>query len=83
MTGETLRDLIKPLIGKPGTIHLIVRRIGPIGFAVTESNLLTGIEVSSDGMVRVERENGWTVLDPGEVVAISWNGQQDPTGQFL
>ena len=84
MTGETLRDLIKPLIGKPGSVHLIVKRIGPIGFAATESNLLTGVEVSSDGMVRVERETGWTVLDPREIVAVSWNGQpEDSTGQFL
>jgi len=84
VTGETLRDLIKPLIGKPGSVHLIVKRIGPIGFAATESNLLTGVEVSSDGMVRVERETGWTVLDPREIVAVSWNGQpEDSTGQFL
>ncbi len=84
MTGETLSDLLKPLIGRPGSIHLIIKRIGPVGFSATETNKLTGVVVSSDGLVRVERETGWTVVDPREIVAVSWSGQPEgSTGQFL
>ena len=84
MTGETVCDLLKPLIGKSGSIFMVVSRIGQIGFAVNGNNKLTGVEVRPDGLVRLERETGWTVIDPGEVIAVGWNGDADQsTGQFL
>jgi len=70
MTGETIRDLLDPLIGKSGSISMIINRIGPIGFAATENKKLTGVEVRPDSLVRLERQTGWTVIDPGEVVAV-------------
>ncbi len=84
MTGETICELLKPLIGKSGSVFLVVRRIGPIGFATTENHKLTGVEIRPDGLVRLEREAGWTVIDPGEVMAVAWNGDEDHSaGQFL
>jgi hypothetical protein len=84
MTGETVCDLLKPLIGKSGSIFMVVSRIGQIGFAVNGNNKLTGVEVRPDGLVRLERESGWTVIDPGKVIAVGWNGDADQsTGQFL
>jgi hypothetical protein len=84
MTGETISDLLKPLIGKPGSLSLIVSRIGHIGFAVTEGKKLTGVQVRSDGLVRLERESGWTVFDPAEVVAVAWTGEAESSpGLFL
>ncbi len=83
MTGETICDLLKPLIGMPGSIFVVARGIGQIGFAVTD-NKLTGVEVRPDGLVRLDRETGWTVLDPGEVMAVAWNGNAGhASGQFL
>ena len=58
MTGETICDLLKPLIGKSGSISMIVSRIGQIGFATGEIKKLTGVEVRPDGLVRLERETG-------------------------
>jgi hypothetical protein len=84
MTAETIRDLIKPLIGKSGSISMVVNRVGPIGFATTENKKLTGVEIRPDGLVRLERETGWTVIDPAEVVAVAWNGEPEQSaGQFL
>lgn len=84
MTGETICDLLKPLIGKSGVISVIVSRIGQIGFATGENKKLTGVEVRPDGLVRLERETGWTVLDPAQVVAVVWNGDtENSPGQFL
>ena len=84
MTGETIRDLLKPLVGKSGSISLVVSRFGQIGFAATENNKLTGVEVRPDGLVRLERETGWAVIDPGEVVAVVWDGDTERSaGQFL
>jgi hypothetical protein len=84
MTGETIRDLLQPLIGKSGAISMVVRRAGHIGFVTTENEKLTGVEVRPDGLVRLERETGWTVIDPAEVVAVAWNGEiESSPGQFL
>jgi hypothetical protein len=86
MTGETIRDLLKPLIGKSGSISILVSRIGPVTFSMAEHKKLTGVEVRSDGLVRLERElrGGWAVIDPGEVAALVWNDDPYfPPGQFL
>jgi hypothetical protein len=84
MTGEMIRDLLDPLIGKRGSIFMVVRRTGPIGFASGENKKLTGVEIRPDGLVRLERENGWAVIDPGDVMAVVWNGDADSSpGQFL
>jgi len=84
MTAETIRDLLEPLVGKSGSIFMVVSRIGPIGFATAENKKLTGVEIQPDGLIRLERESGWAVLDPGEIVALVWNGDTDTSpGQFL
>jgi hypothetical protein len=84
MTSETIRDLLKPLIGKSGSIFMVVNRIGPIGFATAENKKLTSVEVRPDGLVRIERETGWAVIDPEEIVAVVWNGDTETSpGQFL
>jgi hypothetical protein len=84
MTGEMVRDLLQPLIGKSGQISLLVTRVGPIAFPTAENKKLTGVEVRPDGLVRLDRETGWAVIDPAEVVAVVWNGDPDNSpGQFL
>lgn len=85
MTGDTMLDLLQPLIGKPGSISMLVSRIGQVAFPAAESKKLTGVQVRPDGLVRLERETGWAVIDPNEVVALVWNGEPDSgsPGQFL
>jgi hypothetical protein len=84
MTGETICDLLNPLIGKPGSVSMLVSRVGQVGFLAAQNKKLTGVEIRPDGLVRVDREAGWTVIDPGEVVAVVWNGDpEDSPGQFL
>jgi len=84
MTGETIRDLLKPLIGRSGSIFMVVSRIGPIGFATAENKKLTAVEIQPDGLIRLERETGWAVMDPAEIVAVVWNGDPESSpGQFL
>jgi len=85
MTGETIRDLLQPLIGKSGLISMVVSRTGPIGLVTTENEKLTGVQVRPDGLVRVERETGWAVVDPGDVVAMVWDSEPKASavGQFL
>jgi len=84
MTAETFRDLLEPVIGKSGSIFMVVSRIGPIGFATAENKKLTAVQIRPDGLIRLERETGWAVIDPAEVVALVWNGDPESSpGQFL
>jgi hypothetical protein len=84
MTGETIRDLLEPLIGKSGSISLIVKRVGHVGVSTTGTKQLTGVEVRPDGLVRLERETGWAVIDPREVVVVAWDSEPETlAGQFL
>ncbi len=84
MTGETIRDLLEPVIGKSGAIYLAVSNIGQVGLAINENSKLTGVEVRPDGLVRLERETGWTVINPSEVVAVAWRSDMEQSeGQFL
>ena len=84
MTGETMRALLEPLIGKYGTISMLVSRIGPVALPVGENKKLTGVEVRSDGLIELKRQSGWAVIDPNDVVAVVWNDDSDTSpGQFL
>ena len=84
MTGETIRDLLKPLIGKSGSISMMVRRTGHIGFVTSGNKKLTGVELRPDGLLRLERETGWAVIDPEGVVAVVWDSEPESSaGQFL
>jgi hypothetical protein len=40
MTGETIRELLQPLIGKAGAISMVVSRTGHVGFVTTENEKL-------------------------------------------
>ena len=84
MTGEMIGDLLRPLIGKSGTIFMVVSRSGQIGFATGPNRKLTGVELREDGLVRLTRETGWAVIDPAQIVAVVWNDETESSpGQFL
>ena len=84
MTGETIRDLLKPLIGKSGSVSMVVSRTGHIGFVTSGNKKLTGVELRPDGLLRLERETGWAVIDPEGVVAVVWDSEPESSaGQFL
>jgi hypothetical protein len=84
MTGETIRDLLNPLIGMSGSISMVVSRTGHIGFVTTGNKKLTAVEVRPDGLVRLERETGWAVIDPADIVAVVWDSEPETSaGQFL
>ena len=84
MTGETIRGLLAPVIDKSGAVYLAVSNIGQVGLAINENSKLTGVEVRPDGLVKLERETGWTLIDPSEVVAVAWRSDTEQSeGQFL
>jgi hypothetical protein len=84
MTGETIRDLLMPLIGKSGSLSMAISRAGHIGFIASENTKLTGVGLRPDGLLRLERQTGWVVIDPDRVVAVVWDSEPEASaGQFL
>jgi hypothetical protein len=84
MTGETIRGLLEPLIGKSGSVSMVVSGTGQIGFVTTGNKKLTSVEALPDGLLRLERETGWAVIDPSQVVAVVWDSEPETSaGQFL
>ncbi len=84
MTGETMRALLEPLNGKSGVISMLVSRTGPVAFSMAETKKLTRVGIRPDGLVQLERQSGWAVIDPNEVVAVVWNDDSENSpGQFL
>jgi hypothetical protein len=84
MTGDTFSDLLKPLIGKAGSLSMVVSGTGEVSFGMGEDKKLIGVEVRPDGLVRLDRETGWTVVDPAAIVAVVWHSDPDRSpGQFL
>jgi len=84
MTGEVIDNLLRPLIGKSGTIFMVASQSGQIGFATGPNRKLTGVEIREDGLVRLMRETGWAVIDPAQIVAVVWNDDTESSpGQFL
>ena len=49
MTGDTMRELLQPLIGKSGAISMLVSPDGPVGFPAAENKKLTHVEVRPAG----------------------------------
>jgi hypothetical protein len=84
MNGDAMRDLLQPLIGRDGSISMLIRKVGPVAFSMAEDKKLTGVEVLPDGLVRLERKHGWAVIDPAKVMAVVWNDDSGShPGQFL
>src|SRR5216684_4033278 len=48
--------------------------------AINENSKLTGVGVRPDGLVRLERETGWTVIGPSGVVAVTWRNDTERSG---
>jgi hypothetical protein len=62
---------------------MVVSRTRHIGFVTTEDQKLTGVEVRPDGLVHLERDTAWAVIDPREVVAVVWDSESKTSaGQF-
>jgi hypothetical protein len=84
MTGETIRDLLQPVVGQTGALVLVVSRVGQVRFPATEDRKLTGVTLREDGLVRLERETGWTAIDPAQILAVTWTPEAvQAAGQFL
>ena len=77
-------DLLEPVIGKQGQVRLLFRGLSARWTLNDENHPLLTVQLRSDGLVEVSRDDGWDVLDPADVVAVEWVARDNEGGgQYL
>ena len=84
MEGMVVVDLLQPVIGKQGQARLLFRGLSGRWTLNDEKHPLLTVQLRSDGLVEVSRDDGWDVLDPADVVAVEWLARDNEGGgQYL
>ena len=77
-------DLLQRVIGKQGQVRLLFRGLSGRWTLNDEKHPLLTVQLCSDGLVEVSRDDGWDVLDPADVVAVEWVARDNEGGgQYL
>ena len=68
-------DLLRPVIGKPGQVRLVVRGLNGRWTLNDDKHPLLSMDL---------RDDGWSVLDPADVLAVEWVSRDtEGQGQYL
>jgi len=73
-------NLLEPLIGKTGQVRLVMQGLSSRWAVNDDKHPLLGVNVRSDGLVEISRDDGWVVFDPDTVLAVEWVAKQGEGG---
>ncbi len=77
-------DLLRPVIGKPGQVRLVVRELNGRWTLNDDKHPLLSMNLRGDGLIEFTRDDGWSVLDPADVLAVEWVSRDtEGQGQYL
>jgi hypothetical protein len=77
-------EQLKPVLGKAGQVRLVVRGLNGRWTLNDDKHPLLGVQERPDGLLEFTRDDGWSVLDPGDVLAIEWVSREtEGQGQYL
>ena len=77
-------DLLQPVIGKPGQVRLVVRGLSGRWTLNDDKHPLLSMNLRDDGLIEFTRDDGWSVLDPADVLAVEWVSRDtEGQGQYL
>ena len=84
MEGSIVVDVLEPVIGKPGQVRMLLRGPGGRWSVNDEKHPLQAVRLRPDGLVEFSRDDGWSVLDPADVLAVEWVARDgEGGGQYL
>ena len=84
MNGAIIVELLEPVIGKQGQVRLVVRGLNGRWSLNDEKHPLSGVKERLDGLVEVTRDDGWSVLNPEDVLAVEWVSREtEGLGPYL
>ena len=79
-----IKELLDPVIGKPGQVRLVVRGLNGRWTLNDEKHPLQSMKQRPDGLLEFTRDDGWSVLDPADVLAVEWVSRDtEGQGQYL
>jgi hypothetical protein len=82
--GSVLVELLEPVLGKQGQVRLVVRGLNGRWTLNDDKHPLLGVQQRPDGLLEFTRDDGWSILDPGDVLAIEWISRDtEGQGQYL
>jgi hypothetical protein len=77
-------DLLRPVIGKPGQVRLVVHGLNGRWTLNDDKHPLLSMNLRDDGLIEFSRDDGWSVLDPADVLAVEWVSRDtEGQGQYL
>ncbi|HEY2519044.1 MAG TPA: hypothetical protein VGJ19_02965 [Streptosporangiaceae bacterium] len=77
-------ELLQPVLGKQGQVRLVVRGLNGRWTLNDDKHPLVGVRQRPDGLLEFTRDDGWSILDPADVLAIEWVSRDtEGQGQYL
>ena len=84
MQGSVIAELLRPVLNKSGQVRLVLSGLSGRWTLNDDKHPLTGVRERPDGLLEFTRDDGWSVLDPGDVLAIEWVSREtEGQGQYL
>ena len=84
MQGSVLVELLEQVLGKQGQVRLVVRGLNGRWTLNDDKHPLLGVQQRPDGLLEFTRDDGWSILDPGDVLAVEWVSRDtEGQGQYL
>jgi hypothetical protein len=82
--GAVIVELLKPVLGKQGQVRLVVRGLSARWTLNDEKHPLLSARLLDDGLLEAARDDGWSVVDPDDVLAVEWiAGASEGSGHYL
>jgi hypothetical protein len=82
--GSVLVELLEPVLGKQGQVRLVVRGLNGRWTLNDDKHPLLGVQQRPDGLLEFTRDDGWSILDPSDVLAVEWISRDtEGQGQYL
>jgi hypothetical protein len=82
--GSVLVELLEPVLGKQGQVRLVVRGLTGRWTLNDDKHPLLGVQERPDGLLEFSRDDGWSILDPADVLAVEWVSRDtEGQGQYL
>ena len=79
-----LVELLEPVLGKQGQVRLVVRGLNGRWTLNDDKHPLLGVQQRPDGLLEFTRDDGWSILDPADVLAVEWLSRDtERQGQYL
>jgi hypothetical protein len=77
---RVVTKLLEPLVGKTGQVRLVMQGLSPRWAVNDDKHPLLSVNLRSDGLVEISRDDGWAVFDPDTVLAIEWVAREGEGG---